>query len=154
MATQARFENEDIREPDWISLAILGSVPGFMTATFGAWKDTLYEPFEIEKFFRSPLITMLAYVGFALEFPRAHWILLMGAASTTERLLVEIWKSVHHDMPGKFLMGQERDHGWLLKTRTEFEHEFELGKSLREIRMIRQQAGPERFYVAEGDWNL
>ena len=34
-----------------------GLLPGFFTAFGGSYKDTLFEPFEPLKFFRSPLVS-------------------------------------------------------------------------------------------------
>ena len=39
-----------------------GVVPGLLTALGGSYKDTLFEPFEPLKFFRSPFITALWYI--------------------------------------------------------------------------------------------
>lgn len=94
---------------------LAGFLAGFITAAFGAWKDTLYEGFSVRKFVRSPLLAAMAGVIFALGFPDVSWVFIAAAASTTERLAVETWKSINHQMPGKFKGGQERDRGWLLK---------------------------------------
>ena len=39
-----------------------GFVPGFFTAIGGSYKDTLFEPFEPLKFFRSPIVCFIWYV--------------------------------------------------------------------------------------------
>ena len=94
---------------------LVGFAIGLVTAGFGAWKDTLYEGFNSWKFLRSPALAGAAGITFALTFPAVSWVFVAAAASTSERLIVEIWKSVKHEKPGKFLGGQERDRGWLLK---------------------------------------
>ena len=85
-------------------------------ALTGAWKDTLWEPFEWKKFLRSPVIT--AVCGYLLlvitdEQPTVSYVVLFLFSSVgLERLVTESWKAVLRKMPSKF--GRpERDTGWL-----------------------------------------
>lgn len=96
----------DIRES-------LGLLTGLVTATMGAWKDTLFEPFEAVKFVRSPLLTEFWYLVLLNKYPDAPLSLLLLGAAALERVSVEGYKSIMRLPPGKFQM-QGRDHGWLL----------------------------------------
>ncbi|MBI2085173.1 MAG: hypothetical protein HYT71_01530 [Candidatus Aenigmarchaeota archaeon] len=88
---------------------------GLLIASLGAWKDTLWEPFILRKFFRSPIIT--TFWGWVISnisfFQGSHWLLMAMAAVTMERLTVETWKALFRKMPGKFKRKKIRDTLWL-----------------------------------------
>jgi hypothetical protein len=52
-----RLQATDHGIPQWVLLATIGSLGGWLTAFGGAWKDAPIEGFETLKFFRSPLIS-------------------------------------------------------------------------------------------------
>lgn len=85
---------------------------GFFEASFGAWKDTLFEPFDFLKFFRSPLIVFLSGALFWKLFDHQNVFVLSIAAVSAERLLTEGWKASIRKPPGKFKRNN-RDTGWL-----------------------------------------
>jgi hypothetical protein len=97
---------------EYFIVALVGFVPGLLTAIGGAWKDTLYEPFELTKFFRSPTICMFGFIVLWGFYGWDHWVLSMMSASTIERLIVEGWKAIIRHPPGKF-QREGRDSGWL-----------------------------------------
>lgn len=86
---------------------------GLSEALLGAWKDTLFEPFELTKFVRSPIVVMLWALIIGLWwFPGDHWFLVGASAMALERLSVETWKAMLRRPPGKFARSG-RDNGWL-----------------------------------------
>lgn len=91
----------------------LGIFTGLVTASMGAWKDTLFEPFEPAKFVRSPLVTELWYLILLNKYPDAPLPILLLAAAALERLSVEGYKSILRQAPGKF-QSPTKDRGWLL----------------------------------------
>lgn len=86
---------------------------GLFIATLGAWKDTTFEPFEIRKFFRSPVVVEIWYLILLRYHPGQSFALLALASAALERLTVETYKAVRGIPPGKFL-SPTRDRGWLL----------------------------------------
>jgi len=99
-----------------------GLFPGFITAMGGSYKDTLFEPFEPLKFFRSPIISFIWYLIIDHFYPRDSVILKIGLCSMMERITVEGYKAIYKPEPGKFksctceenkcvLM---KDRGWFL----------------------------------------
>jgi hypothetical protein len=99
-----------------------GLVPGFFTAIGGSYKDTLFEPFEPVKFFRSPIVCFVWYIIIDKIYPNNPVILKLGFASMMERLSVEFYKAVYKPEPGKFKNCScdknkcvlEKDRGWFL----------------------------------------
>jgi hypothetical protein len=100
-----------------------GLLPGLVTSSIGAYKDTLYEEFEPLKFFRSAIITFLWYIVIDRLFPKDPVILKIGACSMMERITVELYKAVFKPSPGKFkncscdsngACTVYKDRGWLL----------------------------------------
>lgn len=79
-----------------------GILPGLITATLGSYKDTIFEPFEPLKFFRSPIITLIWYILIDRTYPKEPVILKIGLCSMMERITVETYKAIHNREPGKF----------------------------------------------------
>ena len=96
-----------------LKLLILGFVLGTWVAVMGAWKDTLFEPFEIRKFFRSPLIVAAWAFILGLICHGQSFVLIALAAISLERLSVESWKALIRKPPSKFAR-ETKDRGWLL----------------------------------------
>lgn len=80
-----------------------GLIPGLITSCGGAYKDTLYEPFERIKFFRSAIISFFWYIIIDIYYKNDDVILKMGLASALERITVETYKAIGGKKPGKFL---------------------------------------------------
>jgi len=92
---------------------LFGILLGFLEATFGAWKDTLFEPFSWKTFFRSPLvISIWAFILGYWIFPEGHYLLIGSSALGMERLTIEAWKAIIRKPPSKFKRS-DRDIGWL-----------------------------------------
>ena len=99
-----------------------GLVPGFLTAFGGSYKDTLFEPFEPLKFFRSPIVCLIWYIIIDFFYKKEPVILKIGLCSMMERLSVEMYKAIYRPEPGKFKNCKceknrcilEKDRGWLL----------------------------------------
>jgi hypothetical protein len=83
-----------------------------ITASCGAWKDTLFEKFSITKFFRSPIGISAWALILHHFYSLSPSLLVAAAASSLERLTVEGWKAVIRKAPGKF-QREGRDSGWL-----------------------------------------
>lgn len=92
----------------------LGFFVGLFIATTGAWKDTLFEEFEIKKYFRSPLVTQFWYIVLLVLFPKENWFLLCLGSATLERFSIEGYKALIRQPPGKF-KSPTKDRGWLIK---------------------------------------
>ena len=99
---------------------LIGVSLGFLEGVFGAWKDTLFEPFSWKTFFRSPIVVSIwsILIGFFL-FPTAHYFLVGASALGMERFSVEAWKAIIRKPPSKFLRN-DRDIGWLKKRLTTY----------------------------------
>ena len=92
---------------------LYGLFMGCFVALTGAWKDTLFEEFQLVKFFRSPIITWLWYL-ILLHFYKGSSILLIVLSSAAmERVTVEGYKALIRQPPGKF-ESPTKDRGWLL----------------------------------------
>jgi hypothetical protein len=99
-----------------------GLLPGFLTAFGGSYKDTLFEPFEPLKFFRSPIVCFVWYIIINSIYVNDAVILKIGLCSMMERLSVETYKAVYKPEPGKFKNCKcvknecvlEKDRGWFL----------------------------------------
>lgn len=85
--------------------AFIGFGSGLAIALGGAFKDSPYEGFEIDKFFRSPIVGAIVgpFVGrFVTNDPYA--VFFMSIAG--ERLVVEAYKIGRARMPAKFELGE------------------------------------------------
>ena len=99
-----------------------GLVPGFLTAFGGSYKDTLFEPFEPLKIFRSPIVCFIWYLMINIIYKNEPVILKLGLSSMMERLTVETYKAIYRPEPGKFknckcinnICKLEKDRGWFL----------------------------------------
>ncbi len=99
-----------------------GLVPGLLTALGGSYKDTLFEPFETLKFFRSPIISLIWYVIIDYYYKTQPVLLKIGLCSMMERLTVETYKAIYRPEPGKFKNCScennkcvlQKDRGWFL----------------------------------------
>jgi len=89
-----------------------GLFVGCFIAITGSWKDTLFEKFEIVKFFRSPIITQLWYLLLLHHYKGRPLLLILLASAALERLTVEGYKAVRRQPPGKF-QSITKDRGWL-----------------------------------------
>lgn len=96
--------------------AVIGFLGGLTVAILGAVKDTTYEPFEMRKFIRSPVIgTVWGAVGNSV-FKEPNKFLLYTFSISMERLTTETWKATTQQMPGKF-KSPTLDKGWIYKRR-------------------------------------
>lgn len=93
---------------------MLGFLLGLVVAACGAWKDTLFEPFSIAKFFRSPVVVELWFLFLLYAYPAYPVPLVLLSSVALERLSVEAYKAVRRQPPGKF-KSPTKDRGWLLK---------------------------------------
>lgn len=99
-----------------------GLLPGLLTASGGAYKDTLFEEFEALKFWRSPIVSMAWYILIDAAYPTHPVILKVGLCSMMERLSVETYKAIYKPEPGKFKNCEcqqnecvaHKDRGWFL----------------------------------------
>lgn len=92
---------------------LYGFLVGFFIAITGSWKDTLFEKFEILKFFRSPIITELWYLILLQRYAGRPLLLILLSSAAAERLTVEAYKAIRRQPPGKF-QSATKDRGWLL----------------------------------------
>lgn len=90
----------------------LGFLGGMAVAIMGAWKDTLYEDFQLSKLMRSPLIGTVTGGLIAGTYPSLPGPILLTSSIACERLAVEGWKAVIRKLPGKFAR-ENRDTNWL-----------------------------------------
>ena len=91
---------------------ILGFFMGFFIAITGSWKDTLFEKFEIVKFFRSPIVTQAWYLILLYAYRGNSIVLIVLASAALERVTVEGYKALRRQPPGKF-QRDTKDRGWL-----------------------------------------
>lgn len=91
---------------------VYGLFMGCFIAITGAWKDTLFEKFEIVKFFRSPIITQVWYVVLLYFYRGMPILLILLASAALERVTVEGYKAIRRQPPGKF-QSDTKDRGWL-----------------------------------------
>jgi hypothetical protein len=97
---------------------LYGFFIGLFIASTGAWKDTLFEPFSLKKFFRSPVVTECTYLAllyFYFDVVGSFRILalVLLASASLERVLIEGYKAIIRQPPGKF-KSPTKDRGWLL----------------------------------------
>ena len=83
---------------DPLVVALIGAVAGMHAATWGAYKDSVYEGFSPTKWARSPIIgalcALLLRKLIAPDVPRAGALLLLfGAAYVAERGVFEMYKT-------------------------------------------------------------
>ncbi len=91
---------------------VYGLFVGCFIAITGAWKDTLFERFEIVKFFRSPIITQVWYIVLLYLYRGSPIVLILLASAALERVTVEGYKAIRRQPPGKF-QSDTKDRGWL-----------------------------------------
>ncbi len=84
-----------------------GFAVGFLVATAGACKDTLYEGFSWMKYVRSIWLAVL----FSFFFEDVFVIFFC------ERMTTELWKAFFgpKEAPSKMGRGEGRDWGWMMK---------------------------------------
>ena len=78
--------------------AIAGVMAGAHAAIWGMYKDAIYEGFATDRFLRSVILGMLCGVGVQalLRLPMPDFgtfVMLFGLAYSTERGIVEVWKT-------------------------------------------------------------
>ncbi len=93
---------------------LYGFFMGCFIAITGSWKDTLFEKFEILKFFRSPIITEIWYLVLVWRYRGMPTVLILLASAALERVSVEGYKAIRRQPPGKF-QRRGKDRGWLLE---------------------------------------
>jgi hypothetical protein len=86
---------------------------GLVVAGCGAWKDTLFEPFEPVKFFRSPVLIVGYAAVLSTFWPKVQREFVVLSSCALERLTTECWKAVVRKPPGKFQL-PDQDRGWLI----------------------------------------
>jgi len=91
-----------------------GLLVGCFIAVTGSWKDTLFEKFEIVKFFRSPIVTQIWYILLLYLYNGRPLLLILLSSAALERITVEGYKALRRQPPGKF-QSPTKDRGWLLK---------------------------------------
>lgn len=107
---------EDDARRDTKSSILLGAVFGSIVALLGAWKDTQWEPFRWQSFFKTPILTVSWAFVLSRRYPRVPWVLLSLSAVALERLTVETWKGLLRRPPSKFRRRRHsrvRDTQWL-----------------------------------------
>jgi hypothetical protein len=77
--------------PLWVVALTLGSLGGWVSAFFGAWKDAPLEGFETFKFFRSPAVA--ATYALLLTNFTSSWALIALAAEGFTVATLETWKT-------------------------------------------------------------
>jgi hypothetical protein len=87
IAAQRRFPDV----PLWVVALTLGSLGGWVSAFFGAWKDAPLEGFETFKFFRSPIVA--ATYALILTNFTSSWVLIALAAEGFTVATLETWKT-------------------------------------------------------------
>ncbi len=93
-------------------LYLYGFFMGCFIALTGAWKDTLFEEFQLVKFFRSPIITGVWYLILLHYFKGSSILLIVLSSAAMERVTVEGYKALIRQPPGKF-QSPTKDRGWL-----------------------------------------
>ena len=86
-----------------LSSALAGLIVGIIIAIGGAWKDAPKEGFQMLKFFRSPIMTMICAI--ALSALSDSYLQIAVASIGFERAAVETWKTLltRETAPGKFI---------------------------------------------------
>lgn len=88
--------------PLYLSGTIIGLSIGISVALGGGYKDGFFEGFDSFKFFRSPIVSMLA--GFLISFKVQFPFFILFASLGLERMIVEFYKGFlkANYVPGKF----------------------------------------------------
>jgi len=87
----ARLQDTLAHVPLWILALTVGSLGGWISAFFGAWKDAPLEGFETFKFFRSPVVAG-AYALLLSGLTQDLVVIAMAAEGFTVATL-ETWKT-------------------------------------------------------------
>jgi hypothetical protein len=87
----------------WYNL-LGGLLAGILTACGGAIKDSPYEGFRIRTFLRSPIVGLIC--GYLTHFFTHEFIVIVLCSGYMERIVVEGWKLVRCQKPGKFEFGE------------------------------------------------
>ena len=99
-----------------IEKAFVGFVSGLAVAICGAYKDAPYEGFDVNTFWRSPLIGAVEAPIIASFYPDAPNVLIGLSTIATERLTVELWKIQRAKagvyVPAKFKIGEYGNPHW------------------------------------------
>lgn len=91
---------------------LFGLIGGLIIAITGAWKDTLFERFEVRKFIRSPIIAMIVGIIIVCIYPELPNLALLASSVGLERLVEEVWKGIIRKSPSKFKRNN-RDTSWM-----------------------------------------
>lgn len=84
---------------------IYGGLAGLLVGLAGATKDAPYEGFKMNTFWRSPLVGVIAGVIVASTTKGDKARLFLGAIAV-ERMIVEGYKLLRAQKPGKFEFGE------------------------------------------------
>ena len=83
-----------------------GLIAGSLVAIGGALKDSPYEGFKPQTFIRSPLVGAVVGSVLADRYKFRDLPLLILAVIGGERIVVETWKIIRSQTPGKFEFGE------------------------------------------------
>jgi hypothetical protein len=83
---------------DFLTAAVLGTLAGLHTATWGMYKDSIHEGFFWPRYFRSPLVGLImGVIAYVIARPdlstAAGMVGFFGVAYVLERGAVELWKT-------------------------------------------------------------
>lgn len=84
---------------------MIGALAGVLVGLAGARKDAPYEGFKIETFWRSPVVGAVAGVLVAHSVKSDKKGLFLGSIAV-ERMIVEGYKLLRAQKPGKFEFGE------------------------------------------------
>ena len=84
----------------------IGLLAGLTVAIGGAIKDSPVEGFKPFTFIRSPIVGAIVGAIIAGFFPNSAKPVLFLATIGAERAVVETWKIVRVQLPGKFVNGE------------------------------------------------
>lgn len=76
------LQQANLNLPGWVIVLLVGSIGGWISAVGGAWKDAPIEGFEILKFFRSPVMSLVYALIIACFTKNYLYIGLSGLAYT------------------------------------------------------------------------
>jgi hypothetical protein len=112
----AQLDRDNAEPANLLSSALVGLIVGIIIAIGGAWKDAPKEGFQMLKFFRSPIMTLICAI--ALSTLTDSYLQIAVAAIGYERAAVETWKTLltREKPPGKFL-GKPELHPVMRKRR-------------------------------------
>jgi len=83
-----------------------GALAGLAVAVGGAIKDSPFEGFKPRTFIRSPIIGAILGGVLCKKFGALDFGLLILATIGAERIVVEGWKLIRAQKPGKFNFGE------------------------------------------------